>query len=414
MSNTNPIELLSPVGSYESLQAAIQAGANSIYFGVGELNMRARAAYNFTVKDLRKIVNICNKNKVKSYLTLNVVVYDNEFKSIKKLCDEAKKAKVSAVIASDLAVIQYANKIRLPVNISTQSNVSNIEAVKFYSKYADVIVLARELTLGQIKNIVKEIKKQNIKGPSGKLIRIELFVHGAMCVSISGKCQMSLALYNEPANRGRCLQACRRAYKVTDEETGDELVIDNKYVMSPKDLCTIGFIDKLIDAGVSVFKIEGRGRSPEYVYTVTRCYKEAVESVENGTYTKEKAASWTKELESVFNRGFWHGGYYLGKKLGEWSGIYGSKATKEKVYAGLIENYFPRPSVAQIKIESGKLNVSDDILIIGPTTGIMQFKLESLFVNEKPSKSGKRGEDITIKVPGKARKNDKVYVVRNK
>ncbi|MBS3115009.1 U32 family peptidase, partial [Candidatus Woesearchaeota archaeon] len=320
------IELMSPVGSYESLAAAIQAKADSIYFGVGELNMRSRAAYNFTVKDLKKIADICKKNNIKSYLTLNVVVYDNEFKAIKKLCDAAKKAKISAVIASDLAVIQYANKIKLPVHISTQANVSNIEAVRFYSRYADVIVLARELTLEQIRNIAKEIKKQNMRGPNKQLVKIELFIHGAMCVSISGKCQMSLALYNEPANRGKCLQACRRAYRVIDEETGDELVIDNKYVMSPKDLCTIGFIDKLIEAGVSVFKIEGRGRSPEYVYTVTKVYKEAVESYFNGSYTKTKIKHWTSELEKVFNRGFWQGGYYLGKKLGEWSGTYGSKA----------------------------------------------------------------------------------------
>ena len=408
------IELMSPVGSYESLAAAIQAKADSIYFGVGELNMRSRAAYNFTVKDLKKIADICKKNNIKSYLTLNVVVYDNEFKAIKKLCDAAKKAKISAVIASDLAVIQYANKIKLPVHISTQANVSNIEAVKFFSKYAGVIVLARELTLEQIRNIAKEIKKQNMRGPNKQLVKIELFIHGAMCVSISGKCQMSLALYNEPANRGKCLQACRRAYRVIDEETGDELVIDNKYVMSPKDLCTIGFIDKLIEAGVSVFKIEGRGRSPEYVYTVTKVYKEAVESYFNGSYTKTKIKHWTAELEKVFNRGFWQGGYYLGKKLGEWSGTYGSKAAKEKVYIGLIENYFPKPNAAQIKIESGKLNINDDILIIGPTTGVLQFKLESLFVKEKHSKTGKKGEDVTIRVPNKVRKNDKLYIVKAK
>ena len=408
------IELMSPVGSYESLAAAIQAKADSIYFGVGELNMRSRAAYNFTVKDLKKIADICKKNNIKSYLTLNVVVYDNEFKAIKKLCDAAKKAKISAVIASDLAVIQYANKIKLPVHISTQANVSNIEAVKFFSKYAGVIVLARELTLEQIRNIAKEIKKQNMRGPNKQLVKIELFIHGAMCVSISGKCQMSLALYNEPANRGKCLQACRRAYRVIDEETGDELVIDNKYVMSPKDLCTIGFIDKLIEAGVSVFKIEGRGRSPEYVYTVTKVYKEAVESYFNGSYTKTKIKHWTAELEKVFNRGFWQGGYYLGKKLGEWSGTYGSKAAKEKRYIGLIENYFPKPNAAQIKIESGKLDINDDILIIGPTTGVLQFKLESLFVKEKHSKTGKKGEDVTIRVPNKVRKNDKLYIVKAK
>ena len=411
MSNIN---LLSPVGSYESLTAAIQAGADSIYFGVEQLNMRARSADNFTLKDLKKIANICKKNNIKSYLTLNTVIYDNEFNLMKKICNEAKKANISAIIASDLAVIQYANSIKLPVHISTQCSVSNIEAVKFYSKYADVIVLARELTLEQIKNIVKEIKNKQIKGPNKQLVKIELFIHGAMCVSISGKCQMSLALFNESANRGKCLQPCRREYKVTDNETGDELIIDNHNVMSPKDLCTISFLDELIKAGVSIFKIEGRGRSPEYVYTVTKVYKEAIESINKKTYTKEKINNWTKQLETVFNRGFWHGGYYLGKKLGEWSGTYGSKATTEKVAVGLVENYFPKNKVAHIKIESGQLTVNDSVMITGPTTGVLQFKLESLFVKERPSKLGVRNEDVTIKVPNKVRKNDKVYIVKNK
>jgi len=408
------IELMSPVGSYESLIAAIQAKANSVYFGVTQLNMRARAADNFTIKDLKKIASICKKNNVKSYLTLNVVIYDNEFNLVKKICNEAKKAKISAIIASDLAVIKYANKINLEVHLSTQCNVSNTEAVKFYSKYADVIVLARELTLEQVKNIVKEIKHQKIKGPSGNLVRVELFIHGAMCVSIAGKCQMSLALYNEPANRGKCLQACRRSYRVIDEETGDELIIKNHHIMSPKDLCTIKFLDKIINSGVSILKIEGRGRSPEYVYTVTKCYKEAVESIKNNTYSKEKIDSWTKQLETVFNRGFWHGGYYLGKKLGEWSNEYGSKATTEKVYIGLIENYFPKPNAAQVKIESNKITINDNILITGPTTGILQFKLDSLFVKEKPAKEASKNQDVTIKVPNKVRKNDKIYVLRKK
>jgi U32 family peptidase len=375
--------------------------------------MRSRTV-NFKLKDLKKIANICKKNNVKSYLTLNTVVYDQDMKMVKKICDNAKKAKINAIIASDIATIEYARKIGLEVHISTQQNISNIEAVKFFSKYSDVVVLARELTLAQIKKIVQEIKQKKIKGPSGKLVKVELFAHGALCVSISGKCYMSLAQYGASANRGMCLQACRRSYKVIDEETGDELVVDNKYIMSPKDLCTIGFVDKLLDAGVSILKLEGRGRSPEYVYEVTKCYKEAIDSYQNGTYTKQKVAEWTKRLEQVFNRGFWHGGYYLGKKLGEWSGIYGSKAEKEKTYVGLVKNFFAKHNVAQIIIETGKLNVGDEIMIQGPTTGVLQLKLTDLYVNENPSQTGKKGDDITIKVSNKVRKNDKVYLFGKK
>ncbi|MBN2420847.1 U32 family peptidase [Candidatus Woesearchaeota archaeon] len=408
------IDLMAPVGSYEALAAAIQAGANSVYFGIEHLNMRALATKSFTIKDLKKIADICKKNKVKSYLTLNTIMYDQDLKLMKKICDEAKKAKITAIIASDISTLEYAKKIKLETHISTQANISNIEAVKFYSKYADVVVLARELNLNQIKNIIKEIKKQKIKGPSGNLVKVELFIHGALCVSVSGKCYMSLAQYNKSANRGMCLQACRRSYKVIDEETGDELRVENKYIMSPKDLCTIGFLDKIIQAGVSVLKIEGRGRHPEYVYTTVKVYREALDAIENKTYTKNKVKEWTKQLESVFNRGFWQGGYYLGKKLGEWSGAYGSKATKEKVHIGYVENYFPKPNVAQIIIESCKIKENDEILIIGPTTGVLQFKLQSLFVNEKPAKEAKKGDDLTIKVPDKVRKNDKVYVFSKK
>ena len=410
----NKVEIMSPVGSYEALMGAIKAGADSVYFGVDRLNMRSRAANNFTVKDMKKIASMCKKNNIKSYLTLNTILYDFDLELMKKLCKEAKKAGITAIIANDISAIEYAHSIELKVHISTQANVSNIEAVKFYSKYSDVIVLARELTLKQVEKIINEIKKQKIKGPSGELVKIELFVHGALCVSIAGKCYMSLSQYGASANRGLCLQPCRRSYKVIDGETGDELKIENKYVMSPKDLCTIGFLDKLVNAGVSILKIEGRGKGPEYVYTVTKTYKEAVQSISNGTYTKEKIANWNKELETVYNRGFWQGGYYLGKKLGEWSGAYGSKATKEKVYIGLIENYFIKPNVAQIKIETGKLKIGDEVMITGPTTGILQFKLESLFVNEKQAREGKKGDDLTIKVPGKVRKNDKLYLWTDK
>lgn len=410
---TNNIEIMSPVGSYEALMAAIKAGAGSVYFGVEQLNMRARTV-NFKLKDLKKIADICRKHKIKSYLTLNTIVYDNDLTLMKKICNSAKKSKITAVIASDIAAIKYANKIGLEVHLSTQTNVTNIEAVKFYSKYADVIVLARELTLEQIKKISSEIKKQKIKGPSGELIKIELFIHGALCVSVSGKCYMSLAQYNQSANRGMCLQACRRSYRVIDEETGDELKVDNKYIMSPKDLCTIGVLDKIIRAGVSVLKIEGRGRSADYVYTVTKVYKEAVESIKNKTYSKTKITAWTKELETVFNRGFWHGGYYLGKKLGEWSGAYGSKAAKEKIYVGYAENYFNKSKVAQFVLESGKIKVGDEILITGSTTGVVKTIVKSLFVDEKPAKSAKKGDDVTIQINEKVRKNDKLFLITNR
>ncbi|MFH1053128.1 MAG: U32 family peptidase [Candidatus Woesearchaeota archaeon] len=409
--NSKNIEIMSPVGSFESLAAAIKAGADSVYFGVGKLNMRSRSAINFTLSDLKKISKICRKSKIRSYLALNTIVYDDELDEIKKICDSAKKEKISAVIATDISVIGYAKKIGLEVHISTQANVSNIEAVRYYSRYADVIVLARELAIDQIKNISKQIEKQNIRGPNKKLVKLELFVHGALCVSIAGKCYMSLAQYNHSANRGDCLQVCRRGYKVTDLETGDELEIDNKYVMSPKDLCTIGFLDKIIDAGISVLKIEGRGRAPDYVYTATKCYKEAVESIKDKTYTKEKIGKWIKELEKVFNRGFWHSGYYLGKKLGEWSGAYGSKAAKEKVYLGKALNYYSKPKIAHFIIESGGLSVGDEIIVIGPTTGIIKAKVKEMVVNDKKNDSAKKGDNITVMIKERLRKNDRLYKV---
>ncbi len=408
------IEIMSPAGNFECLAAAIKAGANSIYFGVEQLNMRARAANNFALADLSEIVKICSEKNVKSYLTLNTIMYDHDMNLMKKICDAAKKSGVSAVIASDISAISYANSIGLEVHISTQQNVSNMEAVKFYSKFADVIVLARELTLCQVKKICEEIKKENIKGPNGELVRIELFAHGALCVAVSGKCYMSLGTYNASANRGACLQNCRRSYKVTDNETGDELVIDNEYVMSPKDLCTIGFIDKLIDAGVKVFKLEGRGRSADYVYIVTKAYREAADSILDNTYTPEKISSWTKELESVYNRGFWHGGYYLGKKLGEWSGVYGSNATKEKIFVGIAKHYFPKTGIGEFHIQSEKIKVGDEILITGNTTGVIQGKVEDMFVNYKPAENdmeAKAGNIITFKVSERVRENDKLYVV---
>ena len=412
MNKITNIEIMSPVGSYESLAAAIKARADSVYFGISKLNMRARSAANFNLKDLKKIADICKKTNVKSYLTVNTIIYDEDIKEMKKIIDSAKKSGISAIIAMDMAVLKYSKKINMEVHMSTQTNISNIEAVKFYSKYADVVVLARELTLEQIEKIIKEIKKQKIKGPKNELIKVEIFVHGALCVSISGKCYMSLGLYNHSANRGDCLQVCRRKYRVIDEETGDELSIENNYVMSLKDLCTIRFIDKLIKAGVNVFKIEGRGRSPDYVYAVTKCYKEAVEAVENKTYNESKIKKWEEELSSVFNRGFWHGGYYLGKKLGEWAGSYGSKATKEKYFIGIGKHYFPKSKIGEFIVQKDEIKINDEILITGETTGVIKGRVESLYINEKPVKSAKKGDEITLPVSEKIRKGDKLYVIR--
>ncbi|MFH1405945.1 MAG: peptidase U32 family protein [Nanoarchaeota archaeon] len=405
------VEIMAPAGNFESLRAAIKARANSVYFGVGQLNMRARAANNFSIDDLKEIVTICKEHEVKTYLTLNIVLYDEDLASMKKICQEAKKSGVTAVIASDLAAIQYAHSIGLEVHLSTQANISNIEAVRFYAQFADVVILARELNLEQIKTIVKEIETQDLRGPKGNLIEIELFIHGALCVSISGKCYMSLASYNFSANRGECLQSCRRAYRIIDEETGDELKIENKYVMSPKDLCTISVLDQLLDTGIKILKIEGRGRSPEYVYTVVKTYREAVDKYLAGTYNQKKVKGWVKELETVFNRGFWQGGYYLGNKLGEWSGTYGSKATKKKIQVGIVKNYFSKKGVGEFQIEAGEIKVGDEISITGPTTGVIIIKVESIFLNERSVGLAKKGVRITIPVPEKIRPNDKLFVL---
>jgi len=408
------IEIMSPAGSFETLTAAIQAGADSVYFGVGKLNMRARAAVNFQIKDLNKVVRICHQNKVKAYLALNTLVYDEDLKEIRKICAQAKKAGVDAVIASDMAAIISARTSGLAVHISTQANVSNFEAVKFFSQYAEVIVLARELTLEQIKKIINRSRREKIVSPSKKPIRFELFAHGALCVAIAGKCQMSLALYNHSANRGDCFQVCRRKYRVTDVDTGDELEIDNQYVMSPRDLSTISFLDKIIDSGVSVLKIEGRGRSADYVYTVTKIYKEAVEAVLQKKFDQKKVVEWVTRLKTVFNRGLWEGGYYLGKKLGEWSGSYGSQATQEKEFIGTANHYFPKVRVGEFYLNSGGLRVGDDIMIMGPVTGFVQTKVKSLFVEEKPQETARKGEVVTIALEQKIRKNDKLFVIKKK
>ncbi|MFW6024921.1 MAG: peptidase U32 family protein [Candidatus Woesearchaeota archaeon] len=402
-----------PAGDMKSLQAAIKAGADSVYFGVGNLNMRSRAA-KFEFDDLKKVANICKENNVKSYLTLNTVMYDEDIESMKETCKKAKDNGISAIIASDISVIRYANSIDLEVHMSTQANISNYEAVKFYSQYADVIVLARELSLEQIKNIIQKIKENNLCGPNGDLVKIEVFVHGALCVAISGKCYMSLAQYNESANRGKCLQSCRRKYKVTDVETNKELIIDNQYVMSPKDLSTISMIDKLITAGVNVFKIEGRARGPNYVYNVVKTYSDAIDAYENDKYTDKNVKQWKKDLKSVFNRGFWEKGYYLGKKLGEWSGVYGSKATTKKVQLGRVVNYYKKPNIAEIEIYHNKVSLDEKLFITGNKTGAVYQKVESIYLDEKPINTANKKDIVTIPVDEVVRKNDEVYKIVKK
>jgi putative protease len=406
--NRNEIEIMAPAGSYESLMASIQGGADSVYFGIEQLNMRAGSSNNFTVDDLRKITGICRENSVKSYLTVNVVIYDDEIPLMHKIIDTAAGSGVSAIIASDLSAISYAFNIGMEVHLSTQLNISNIEALKFYSRWADVAVLARELNLNQVKNIYREINENKIRGPRGDLMRIEMFAHGALCMAISGKCYLSLHENNKSANRGLCYQTCRKSYLVTEKETGYQLEIDNEYIMSPKDLCTIGFIDKMIDAGVRVLKIEGRARSAEYVKTVTSCYNEAVMAVTDGTYTNEKIDQWTRRLASVFNRGFWDG-YYLGQKLGEWNTGYGSSATRRKVYLGKVTNYFSRLNVAEIKLENGDLKTGDVILVTGPTTGVFEYIAGEIRVDLKATEKALKGQFCSIKVPYILRRSDKVY-----
>ncbi|RLD59666.1 MAG: U32 family peptidase [Bacteroidetes bacterium] len=401
---------MAPVGSYESLMAAINAGANSIYFGIEQLNMRAKSSNNFSIDDLKEIVKICNENKIKSYLTVNTIIYDHDLILMRKVIDAAKNSGVTAIIASDLAVLQYANSIGVEIHASTQLNVSNIEALKFYSKFCDVVVTARELSLKQVAAITKQIEEEQIKGPSGNLVRIEIFVHGALCMAVSGKCYLSLHETNSSANRGACLQTCRKAYVVTEKESGNQLEIDNEYIMSPKDLCTIGFIDKIIAAGVKVFKIEGRARPPEYVKRVVECYKEAVASYYDGSYSKEKIQNWEERLQTVFNRGFWDG-YYLGRRLGEWSSEYGSRATKRKVYLAKGTNYFTKLKVAEFKMETGTLSVGDEILITGPTTGVVETTVKELRVDLKSVSETKKGESFSMPIDTIVRRSDRLYKV---
>jgi len=404
------VELMAPAGNWESLQAAINAGADSVYFGIDQLNMRARASINFTLGDLKEIAKRTSKAGIKSYLTLNTIIYDHDLSVIKTLINAVKDAKISAIIASDQAVINYASSQGVEVHISTQLNVTNIETVKFYSHFADVMVLSRELSLIQIKKICDQIIKEDIRGPKGNLIEIEIFAHGALCVAVSGKCYMSLHTHNSSANRGACVQNCRKTYTVIDKETGIELDIDNEYIMSPKDLCTLDFLDQVLDTGVTVLKIEGRGRAPEYVKTVIETYRKAIDDYLSGKYNQANVEEWMEDLKKVYNRDFW-GGYYLGQKLGEFNNTSGSKATQKRVYIGKGVHYFPRVGVAEFKVEAQNIKVGDKILITGPTTGVIETEITEMMVDEKPVYEANRGVNVTFLVKDKIRRSDKLYKI---
>jgi len=406
-------EIMAPAGSRESLMAAIHAGADSIYFGIENLNMRARSASTFTIHDLREIAAICTEHDVKSYLTVNTIIYDEDICLMQKIVNAAKEAGISAVIAADVAVMAYCNQVGQEVHLSTQLNISNSEALKFYARFADVVVLARELNLDQVAEIYRTIQRENICGPRGEQVRIEMFCHGALCMAVSGKCYLSLDNLGHSANRGACMQVCRRSYIVHDKESDIELEVDNKYIMSPKDLKTIRFMDKMIEAGVRVFKIEGRARGPEYVHTVVSCYKEAIQSYLDGTLTEEKKDGWDERLKTVFNRGFWDG-YYLGQRLGEWSKTYGSEATERKVYVGKGIKYFSNIGVAEFLIEASEISVGDKLLITGPTTGAIFIDLDEIRYDLKPVQTAHKGEHISIKVPSKVRPSDKLYKLEKK
>ena len=411
MTRSGKIELMSPAGDFTSMQAAIDNGADSIYFGVEQLNMRARASINFTLDDLPEISQRCSEKGVRTYLTLNTIVYDHDLSLIKTLLDKAKAAKLTAVIAMDQAVISYARQIGMEVHISTQINITNIETVKFYALFADTMVMSRELSMSQIKKICDQIVKEEVKGPSGNLVEVEIFGHGALCMAVSGKCYLSLHSANSSANRGACKQNCRKKYTVIDQETGFEIELDNEYMMSPKDLCTISFLDQIVDAGVRVLKIEGRGRAPEYVATVTKCYREAIDSIADGTFNPDKVKEWMKQLETVYNRGFW-GGYYLGQELGEWSAVNGSAATQKKIYIGKGRHFYPKSNIAEFLIEAYDLTVGDKVLIQGPTTGSQEIVIESMRVDDKPeAEKASKLDIVTFKTDFKVRPSDKLYKI---
>jgi putative protease len=406
--NNHEYEIMAPVGSRDSLAAAVQSGADSVYFGVGQLNMRSHSANHFDLNDLDYIVSTCREHDIKTYLTVNTIIYDEDVETMHTIIDAAVKAGVSAVIASDVAVMTYCREKGMEVHLSTQLNISNVEALKFYAQFADVSVLARELNMKQVKHIHEEIIRQNICGPAGKQIRIEMFCHGALCMAVSGKCYMSLHAANRSANRGQCVQICRRSYTVTDNETGNQLEIDNKYIMSPKDLKTVRFIDKMMDAGVRVFKIEGRARGPEYVYTVVSCYKEAIQSVLDGTFTEAKKDAWDERLATVFNRGFWDG-YYQGQTMGEWNKEYGSLATEKKTLVGVVNKFFSRLSVGEIAVQASTFKKGDKLLITGPTTGAMYLHATEIHDDNGPIDEAVQHTYVSVPVPGKVRPNDKVF-----
>jgi U32 family peptidase len=404
------VEVMAPAGSFESLMAAIKAGANSIYFGVEQLNMRARSSNNFTLDDVKEVVARCEAANVRSYITLNTIIYDHDINLMRSIVDVAKTERVSAIIASDHSVMNYAKKIGMPVHISTQANLTNIESIEFYANFADVMVLSRELTLTQVGHIAKEIKRRNVTGASGQLVRLEVFAHGALCMAVSGKCYLSLHSHNASANRGACVQNCRREYVVTDKEEAFEYEIDNEYIMSAKDLCTIGFLHKIIEAGVTVLKLEGRGRSADYVHTTTQCYREAVEAIADGTYTHQKIEDWTERLTTVFNRGFWDG-YYLGRTMGEWSDTYGSKATERKLFLGRGVKYFNRLRVGEFEIQTHSLKVGDDIMITGPVTGFLRTTVSELRVEDIPVQSVAKGAIFSMPMSEIVRREDKLYKI---
>jgi putative protease len=409
-SDMQKLELMSPAGSFEALMSAIKAGCDSVYFGVEQLNMRARSSINFTLEDLREISQIAKENHIKTYITLNTIIYDHDLHLMREIVAAAKENQIDAIIASDHAVMSYAKKIGMPIHISTQCNITNIESVEFYAMFADVMVLSRELSLSQVEDIVREIKRRDIRGPQGDLVRIEIFGHGALCMAVSGKCYLSLHSHNASANRGACIQNCRRSYIVIDKEEGYELEIDNEYIMSAKDLCTIDFLDKIIQAGVSVLKIEGRGRAADYVYETTQCYREAIDSYYEGSYNEQKIQAWKERLATVYNRGFWDG-YYLGRKLGEWSKNHGSAATTKKVYLGKIRKFFDKISVAEVEIETHHLKLHDEIMIIGPKTGLVKAIVQEMRLEDAPASEVKKGDIFSIKLPEKVRPSDKLYKI---
>ncbi len=405
------VELLAPAGSFECMVAAIQGGADAVYFGVEQLNMRARATMNFVIEDLPTIAHLCKQHKVRAYLTLNTIIYDHDISMMKHIVNEVKRTGIDAIIAADQAVISYAFKQGVEVHISTQANITNVETISFYAHFADVMVLSRELSLNQIKQICKEIKKQHIAGPSGRLVEVEVFAHGALCMAVSGKCHLSLHTQNSSANRGVCVQNCRRKYKVIDMEDGHELEVDNEYIMSAKDLCTINFIDQLLDTGIKVLKIEGRGKAADYVKTVTRCYREAVDSYLSNTYSPTKVADWLNRLHQVYNRGFWSG-YYLGREMGEWASNSGSQALTRKIYIGKATNYYSRSGIGEFLIEAYSLKVGQEVMIVGPTTGVIETTITSLHVNDDGAKEcAEKGEYCSFATGTQVRKSDKLYKI---